>query len=124
MGNRDLEGFAILERIRKYYDTFNRQSGEDYKYAQSVCIGLSGGGYDTPIPAETIAKWLEKAYKKGNRIGIELDCEFLSGEALKAYLKRHPHHILKARSRSDQCDGWKFHCIIDKESQFNPEVGF
>lgn len=118
------EGFAILERIKKYYDPYCRQSEEDYNYAQRVCIRLNGGGYDTPIPVDTMAEWLEKAYKKGKRIGIELDCEFLSGNALKAYLKTHPHNILKAGSRSDQRDGWKFHCIIDDDSQYNEELGF
>lgn len=124
MGKEYIEGWGILKRIKDFYETHGFNSDADCKYAQSIHWALTGGGYDTPIAEREMAKWLEKAFRKGKRIKEELDCEFLSGEELESYLKKHPQHKWKAGSRATQCDGWSHHCIIDEDSSFNPELGF
>ena len=118
------EGLSILNRIKEYCVFSVNLQSVDCEYANRVRSALTGGGYDQPIPEEKLAKWLEKAYRKGKRIRIEADCEYLSGDELKAYLKKHPHHSLKAGICAGQCDGWSSHCVIDNDSDYNPEVGF
>ncbi len=125
MKTKYTDGGAILNRIINFYNN-SRCNYEDsnYLYAQGIYVAMTGGGYDSPIQEKELAKWLEEAYLKGKRITTEVDCEFLSGDDLQTYLKTHPHHVFKAGSRASQCDGWKYHCVIDQNSAYNSEVGF